>query len=98
MAFEIGAGDWEKAFISLYFAAAGNNSMAQMALGYRHMYGLGVPKNCSTSVLYYREVANTVVSQAQHTTLIPQVSSRLPQVELGKANGKAILLRQYPGQ
>jgi TPR repeat protein len=31
--------------------------MAQMMLGYKFLYGLGVPEKCKASVLYYEEAA-----------------------------------------
>ena len=36
--------DWPAALAHYYFAAAGNDTLAQMALGARHAAGLGVPK------------------------------------------------------
>ena len=39
-----------RALLHYYFAAAGNSSFAQLALGYRHAHGLGVPKSCQSSV------------------------------------------------
>ena len=39
-----------RALLHYYFAAAGNDSFAQLALGYRHAHGLGVPKSCQSSV------------------------------------------------
>jgi len=56
--------DEEKALVHLYFASAGNHTMAQMALGFRHMHGLGVPKSCATAVLYYSEPAMSVAERS----------------------------------
>lgn len=39
-----------RALLHYYFAAAGNSSFAQLALGYRHAHGLGVPKSCQSAV------------------------------------------------
>lgn len=72
-AFELGERDWESALVDLFFAASMNDSLAQMALGYRYKYGLGVQKNCSAALLYYKEVAEAVVSLAEHSTLFPKV-------------------------
>jgi TPR repeat protein len=47
----------------------------QIVLGYRHAYGLGVPKSCTTAVLYYNPVAEQVVEMARHPGTLPQVGS-----------------------
>ena len=57
----------------LYFAAAGNDSAAQMALGYRHMHGLGVQKSCQAAVLYYQAAAERVVELAKTPHNFPRV-------------------------
>eukprot|EP00887_Chlorella_sp_A99_P003160 scaffold9.g3160.t1 len=54
------------------FAAAAGDPVGQMALGYRHLYGLGVPQSCQTAVLYYVPVAERVISQAQKRDSLPQ--------------------------
>lgn len=74
MTFELGKKDWKKAFVNLYFAAAASDSMAQMALGYRYKFGLGVQKNCSAALLYYKEVAESVIEMAEHSNSFPRVS------------------------
>ncbi|KAF0717962.1 Aste57867_1988 [Aphanomyces stellatus] len=51
-----------KAVVQLYFAAAGGDLSANMALGYKHMMGLGVPKSCDAALRYYEVVANRAVS------------------------------------
>lgn len=44
-----------------------------MALGYRHMHGLGVPRSCQAAVLYYNPVAEQVVERARYPQSLPQV-------------------------
>ena len=73
MAFEFGEIDWEASFVNLFFAAAMNDSMAQMALGYRHKFGLGVQKNCTAALMYYKQAADAVVALAEHSTVFPKV-------------------------
>lgn len=75
VAFEFGEWDWEAAFVNLYFAATMNDSMAQMALGYRFMHGLGVQQNCSTALLYYKEVADVVVRVTETSAAFPKARS-----------------------
>ncbi|OQS02983.1 sel-1 family protein [Thraustotheca clavata] len=47
-----------KAAVEFYFAATGGDVAASMALGYKHMVGAGVPKNCDAALRYY-EIAAT---------------------------------------
>lgn len=74
--FELGDRNWPEALLHLYFAASMNDSVAQMALGYRHMHGLGVPKSCPTAVLYYQAVAERVTDYARYPYSYPRVSLR----------------------
>ena len=66
---------WPEALVHYFFAASGNDSFARMALGYRHMQGLGVPRSCQTAVLYYQPVAEEVVELAQTPDSLPFVST-----------------------
>jgi hypothetical protein len=45
----------------------------QLALGYRHMHGLGVPKSCAAAVLYYIPPAERVIERARGPTPFPGV-------------------------
>ena len=67
--------------MNLYFAATSNNSLAQMALGYRYKFGLGVQKNCSTALLYYKEVAEAVVAKAEHSPAFPKVTHSVSETQ-----------------
>jgi len=81
VAFELGERDWEGGFANLFWAASNNDSVAQMALGYRHMHGLGVEQSCATAMLYYHQAAEKVVELARHPNRLPKVkrpSSQLP--------------------
>lgn len=42
------------ALLHYYFAAANGDLFASGALGYRHAFGLGVPKSCWSAVAYYK--------------------------------------------
>ena len=64
-----------RALLHYYFAAAGNDTFAQMALGYRHAHGLGVPQSCTAAVLYYNPVAEQVIELARHPSSLPEVGS-----------------------
>jgi len=49
----------------LYFAAEGGSLAAQLALGYRHLLGVQMPKACNKALLYYNPAAEKVVAGAQ---------------------------------
>ena len=68
--------DVPAALLNYFFAAAGNDSFAQMALGYRHMYGVDVPQNCHAGLLYYNPVAEEVIEAARYPGHLPQVLIR----------------------
>lgn len=41
-----------------FFSAMAGNLDSQIVLGYRHLYGLGVPKDCDTALYYYKMAAD----------------------------------------
>nr|XP_014085878.1 protein sel-1 homolog 1 [Bactrocera oleae]XP_036226011.1 protein sel-1 homolog 1 [Bactrocera oleae] len=49
--------------IHLTLAALGEHTFAQMALGYRYLYGINVPTNCERALMYYKKVAKKVASK-----------------------------------
>mmetsp|Transcript_23138 Transcript_23138/g.37160 ORF Transcript_23138/g.37160 Transcript_23138/m.37160 type:complete len:721 (+) Transcript_23138:198-2360(+) len=53
--------DEAQSLLNYYFAALGGVAEAQMVLGFRHLYGYGVPKSCTASMKYYSKVADAVV-------------------------------------
>ena len=61
------------AFVHLYFAASGNDSFANMALGHKHSVGFGVPESCPAAVMYYQVAADKVVKLAADPDGLPQV-------------------------
>ena len=69
--------DVPAALLNYFFAAAGNDSFAQMALGYRHMYGVDVPQNCQAGLLYYHPVAEQVIEAARYPGQLPQVAIKM---------------------
>ena len=57
----------QRAFVWLadvvdWVGAGANESLALLAMGYRHMHGLGVPRSCHAAVLYYNPEAEAVVA------------------------------------
>lgn len=50
------------AVLHLYAASTAGHPGALMAMGYRHMYGYGVPKACTTAALNYIEVAKRIAN------------------------------------
>ncbi|GBG26189.1 Protein sel-1-like 1 [Hondaea fermentalgiana] len=63
--------DQVKMALHYYFAAVGGSIHAQMALGFRHSIGLGVPRDCKTAVLYYELAANTAADQIERDGVGP---------------------------
>jgi hypothetical protein len=53
-----------------YFAVLGGSAPGAMALGYRHMFGRGVPKRCETARLYYEMAANAA-ADAMDAEMVP---------------------------
>ena len=49
-----------KSVLHQYVASMGGDSLAQMALGHRHLFGLGVPKSCQSAALFYDPPASRV--------------------------------------
>ena len=52
-----------KAIVHYTVAALGDDSWAQMALGYRYWSGVTVPSSCEKALDYYKRVATKVASQ-----------------------------------
>jgi hypothetical protein len=83
--------DEASALLHYYFGAASGDAFSRAALGYRHTFGLGVPKSCWTAVSYYQPVAEAVVQEAVEAskTQGPLGSSSghgLPQIERIRLN------------
>lgn len=71
--FSFGLPDVPRAVLHYFFAAAGNDSFAQLALGYRHANGLGVPKSCHTAILYYQPAAEHVIALTRNPHSLPVI-------------------------
>jgi SEL1 protein len=54
--------DQGKAMLYYTFAAEQGNERAQMALAYRHHYGIGTPKDCRAAVAYWQKIAERTIS------------------------------------
>lgn len=59
--------DDEQAMLHFFFAAKSGDNVARMVLGYRHMYGIGVPKSCWTAATYYQPVAEQASATSMST-------------------------------
>jgi len=44
--------DTSLAILHQYFAAMGGDQRAQMAMGYRHLHGVGTPRSCAAVRLF----------------------------------------------
>jgi len=58
--------DEAAAVLYTHFSALAGHTRAELSLGYRHLYGIGVPQNCHDAVSYYTRVADKAVSYAQN--------------------------------
>ena len=71
--YHLEAPNMPEGLLNYFFGAAGNDSFAQMALGYRHMYGVDVPQSCQAGLLYYNPVAEQVIQASRYPNQLPQV-------------------------
>lgn len=55
------------------FGALENDTVSQMSLGYRHMIGHGVPRNCPSAVAYYNVVAEKVIELSKLPDSLPML-------------------------
>eukprot|EP00210_Caulerpa_lentillifera_P007515 g7181.t1 len=55
------------------FGALGNDTVSQLSLGYRHMIGHGVPRNCPSAIAYYNSVAEKVIELAKIPGTLPMI-------------------------
>lgn len=55
-----------KALVHYTFAALGDNTWAQMALGYRYWSGISVANSCEKALEFYRKVASKVWNEFSH--------------------------------
>jgi hypothetical protein len=98
MLYELTTPNTPEALLNYFFAAAGNDTFAQMAMGYRHMYGVDVPQSCQAGLLYYNPVAERVVEAARYPGSLPQVVSRFMHfLFLLKSNACWLLPRRQVG-
>lgn len=51
------------ALIHYTLAALADNTLAQMAMGYRYLYGINVPTSCEKALVHYKRVAKKVASK-----------------------------------
>jgi len=56
------------ALVYYYFAASGGSISASLALGFKHQYGIGVPKSCESALQYHSDVAEQVVKNPDKTS------------------------------
>ncbi|KAI9599526.1 hypothetical protein BDF19DRAFT_381633 [Syncephalis fuscata] len=75
--------DPRKALLYTTFAGVGGDTVAEMTLGYRYLYGLGVPKSCEESVYYYQRVADKAIDYYESG---PPGGRRLPRPRIRLAD------------
>lgn len=93
--FALSAPDLPAALARYQLAAMAGDGAAQMALGHRHLHGLGVPRSCEAAALYYIPAAGAAVALAStRQGLPPQRALRLA----GATGGGGAHPRHDPGQ
>lgn len=97
---DFASGRWQNAskedvaVLHEYFAALGDEPLAMMALGFRHLYGVGVPVKCEAAVEYYAAAADAAVMASSHV-FAPNERVRLSEADADNAViGK--LLARWP--
>ncbi|KXZ44261.1 hypothetical protein GPECTOR_70g492 [Gonium pectorale] len=58
----------EEALLHYYFGAIGGDMASRMALGYRYLMGISVPRSCWTAASYYQPVGEEVSDLAAGST------------------------------
>lgn len=61
-----------------HFGGRGGSIASSMALGYRHLYGYGVPRSCETALRHYKFAADRVVSTQSSVRPVQVFSSPAP--------------------
>ncbi|KAL6772072.1 SLP1A [Auxenochlorella protothecoides x Auxenochlorella symbiontica] len=93
--FALSEPDLPAALARYQLAAMAGDGAAQMALGHRHLHGLGVPRSCEAAALYYIPAAGAAVALAStRQGLPPQRALRLA----GATGGGGAHPRHDPGQ
>lgn len=79
--------DEAAAVLHTHFSALASNTRAEMALGYRHLYGIGVQQNCHDAAAYFTRVADKAVASAQNGQAPFIEKKRLSDAADSTANG-----------
>ncbi|EFC43115.1 predicted protein, partial [Naegleria gruberi] len=69
--------------LNLFYSSLGGNTGANIALGYRHMFGHGVPKSCKTASYYYSKAASDVIVEFE--------DSRMPLIDHVRLNDESAI-------
>ena len=96
--------DSSSSILLQYIAALGGSVEANMAMGYRYLYGLGVPESCDLALKHYEFAANHVANSIEekgHATFIDHTrlsdSSSAPNRGQGRREFDPEMLDYYQG-
>lgn len=78
----------------LYFSALGGSLQSNLALGYRHLYGYGVPKSCSVSAQYYQKAANTLFGSQSLSPFNPMEQQNIEMIRLHDVNRRDLPMKE----
>ncbi|KAF8940518.1 ERAD-associated protein [Dissophora ornata] len=98
--------DEAKAVLYTTFAAWGNDTAAELTLGYKYMLGIGTKKSCQDSVVYYKRAADKAHAMFLNGPplgrTMPPIKVRLTDSEGGTygagASGPASPLKEPPSR
>ncbi|KAG2382027.1 hypothetical protein C9374_005819 [Naegleria lovaniensis] len=57
------------ALLNLFYSSLDGTTGANIALGYRHLFGHGVPKSCKTAAFYYVKAAEDVAAEFEDSKI-----------------------------
>lgn len=99
--FALSEPDLPAALARYQLAAMAGDGAAQMALGHRHLHGLGVPRSCEAAALYYIPAAGAAVALALarggDDDMVRAVGYLRQSAEAGDAEAQAHLGHAYAG-
>ena len=86
--------DASSSILLQYMSALGGSVEGNMAMGYRHLYGLGVAESCDLALKHYEFAANQVVSHIEEKGYTMFIDTK----RLSDTSGKSSSQRGHGGQ
>merc|ERR1719242_2255601 len=83
-----------EAVLYLYFSALAGSLSSNLALGYRHLFGYGVPKSCEVSAQYYQKAANSLFGSSGNSPFNPMEQQHLEMIRLHDVNRRDLPIKE----